>query len=86
MNITLILLCLIVFIGIVFPYLCLRYTRNRADLIIVLKKPASPALMNRYIRVLRVSSILLFGIQQERDRYRIDKLRDIRNEMQHPHG
>jgi len=86
MKISLILLCLVVVIGVFLPYLCLRYTRNKADLIILLKKPPGPAQLNRYIRLLTVSSILLFGLQSERDRYRIDKLRDIRNQWINEHS
>jgi len=85
MKIILIVLFIVVVICVILPYLCLRYTRNKADLIIVLKKPASSARMNKYIRVLTVSSILLFGLQSERDRYRIDRLRDIRNALDSRH-
>lgn len=86
MKITLLVLCIIVLVGVILPYLCLLYTRNKIDWIIIFKRPARPAQMNRYIRVLELSSNLLFGLQQELDIYRIDKLRDMLKEMQQPHG
>ena len=81
MKITLLFLGFAVFIGIVLPYLCLVYTRIIADWIIAGKKPSGPNQLNRYIWTLRTSSRLLFGVQQIRDIYRMDKLRDIRNDL-----
>jgi membrane protein required for beta-lactamase induction len=85
MTILLILLATILFwLVILAPFFIRLYARTRADQIFYTHRPATEKLINRCIRILTWTNHWITA-REELDRIKIDRLRDMLDEMQKPH-